>query len=131
MPDTPTAIAQRLATALEHAWNTADGQAFGRCFTPDADFVDIRGEHHRGREAIAHGHQAIFDSVYRGSTVRYEVLTARPLGEAVLAHIRADLRGAEQVLPPNDGAVASMVLVEGDGGWQVAAFQNTLRPLRR
>jgi uncharacterized protein (TIGR02246 family) len=43
---------------LERAWNEADGQAFGEPFTPDADFVDIRGEHHRGQQAIAAGHQA-------------------------------------------------------------------------
>ena len=130
MPDDPIAIARPVAEALERAWNTANGEAFGRCFTPDADFVDIRGEHHRGREAISRGHQAIFDSVYRGTTVRYEVLTARQMGETVLAHVRADLKGAEHVLPPNDGAMASMVLVKGDEGWEIAAFHNTLRVLR-
>jgi uncharacterized protein (TIGR02246 family) len=53
---------------LERAWNEAEGRAFGEPFTADADFVDIRGEHH-SREAIAAGHQAIFASVYRGSSV--------------------------------------------------------------
>ncbi len=48
--------------------NSADGPRFGEPFIGDADFVDIRGERHRGRGAIASGHQAIFDSIYRGST---------------------------------------------------------------
>jgi uncharacterized protein (TIGR02246 family) len=37
---------------LEQAWNTADGEAFGRPFTEDADFVNIRGLHFRSRKVI-------------------------------------------------------------------------------
>ena len=56
-----------------------DGAAFGAPFAEDAAFVDIRGEHHRGRQAITQGHQTIFATVYRGSAVRYELIDARPL----------------------------------------------------
>jgi uncharacterized protein (TIGR02246 family) len=62
----------KIASDLEQAWNAGDGEAFARRFTEDADFVNIRGEHFRTRPVIAAGHQAIFDSVYRGSVVRYE-----------------------------------------------------------
>lgn len=34
-----------LVGELEKAWNTADGEGFGRPFAEDADFVNIRGEH--------------------------------------------------------------------------------------
>ena len=66
-------VAAELIGRLQRAWNEADGQAFGEPFAPDADFVDIRGEHHRGQQAIAAGHQAIFDSIYEGSSVEYEL----------------------------------------------------------
>ncbi len=60
-------IAGALARQLQDAWNAADGAAFGKPFAPDADFVTIRGELHSG-PAIAAGHQAIFDTIYRDST---------------------------------------------------------------
>src|ERR671917_2227015 len=86
-------VAAELIERLQRAWNEADGQAFGEPFAPDADFVDIRGEHHRGQEAIAAGHQAIFDSIYEGSSVDYELTGARELSDdVVLAHAAADLR---------------------------------------
>ena len=56
---------------LEKAWNAADGTRFARPFAEDADFVNIRGEHLRTREAIARGHQAILNSIYKGSVVHY------------------------------------------------------------
>ena len=41
-------VANKLIDRLEQAWNEADGRAIGERFTADADFVDIRGEHHSG-----------------------------------------------------------------------------------
>ena len=66
-------IVSDLVAELEKAWNAADGARFGRPFAEDADFVNIRGEHLRTREVIAKGHQAIFDTIYAGSVVRYQV----------------------------------------------------------
>jgi uncharacterized protein (TIGR02246 family) len=54
--------AATIVKELEASWNAADGARFGVPFTDDADFVTIRGEHLRSREAIAKGHQGIFDS---------------------------------------------------------------------
>ena len=115
-----------VAKALEEAWNAGSGEGFARPFAADADFVDIRGDHHHGREAIANGHQAIFDTVYRGTTVVYEVVAVRDLGDVRIVHCSAELRGAENVLPPNNGSIFSMVLVK-DGNWQIVSFHNTLR----
>ena len=93
-------VAAELIGRLERAWNEGDGQAFGEPFTPDADFVDIRGEHHRGQEAIAAGHQAIFDSIYKGSSVDYELTGARELSDdVILAHAAADLRAPRAPSP--------------------------------
>ena len=59
----PTSIAEAITRRLEDAWNAGDGAAFGAPFAADGDFVDIRGELHSGREAIAAGHQQIFDTI--------------------------------------------------------------------
>ena len=52
-----------------------DGPAFAAPFAVDADFVNIRGEHFRGRAAIGAGHAAIFQTIYAGSTNNYELET--------------------------------------------------------
>jgi uncharacterized protein (TIGR02246 family) len=126
-------VAAELIGRLERAWNAADGRAFGEPFAPDADFVDVRGEHHRGREAIAAGHQAIFDSIYEGSTVAYEPTGARELpgGGVILAHATAVLRVPSGPLAGEHNSMLSLVLVRGGDGWEIAAFHNTLVAPRR
>ncbi len=126
-------VAIELIGRLEQAWNEADGRAFGEPFNADADFVDIRGEHHRGREAIAAGHQAIFDSIYKGSSANYELIQARELSDdVILAHATGVLRVPSGPLAGEHSAVQSLVLVRGDDGWKIAGFHNTLvAPQRR
>ena len=120
-------VANGLIGRLEQAWNEADGVAFGEPFAADADFVDIRGEHHRGRQTIAAGHQAIFDSSYKGSSTDYELIRARELSEdVILAHATGVMRLPSGPLAGEHSAVQSLVLVRGDDGWKIAGFQNTL-----
>ena len=112
---------------LERAWNEGYGQAFGEPFASDADFVDIRGEHYRGQQAIAAGHQVIFDSIYEGSSVDYELTGARELSDdVILAHAAADLRAPSGPLAGEHSSVLSLVLVRGSDGWKIASFHNTL-----
>jgi uncharacterized protein (TIGR02246 family) len=125
----PKSIAENVIRKLEDAWNASDGAAFSAPFAPDADFVNIRGELHTGGEAIAAGHQQIFDTIYAGSTVRYALLQARELKERViLAHMGATLNVPEGPLAGEINALASLVLVgDGDDGeHRVAAFHNTV-----
>ena len=67
----PAVIAAVAFDQLAAAWNHADGDAFGALFAEETDFVNIRGEHHRGgRTMVSQAHQAIFDTIYAGSTVQ-------------------------------------------------------------
>jgi uncharacterized protein (TIGR02246 family) len=82
-----------LVGGLEKAWNAADGVAFARPFAEDADFVNVRGEHFRTRDAIAKGHQGIFNTIYKGSVVHYQVIAVRAIAPGVLvAHARSTLK---------------------------------------
>lgn len=123
----PAEIATRLANHLETAWNAADGENFGAVFTNDASFVDIRGDHHQSRTAIGKGHQAIFDGIYRGSKVHFEITSASVLGNVVVAHAHIAMEAPGAPLPPNDGSTASFVVIDDGGTWRIAAFHNTLR----
>ena len=127
MTEGADSAAAELIGRLERAWNEADGRAFGEPFTADADFVTIRGEHLYGREAIAAGHQAIFDSIYKGSSTDFELTGARELtDEVVLAHATAVLRAPSGPLAGEHNSLLSLVLVRGGDGWEIAGFHNTL-----
>jgi len=104
-----------------------DGSGFAAPFAVDADFVNIRGEHFRGQAAIAAGHTAIFQTIYAGSTNRYTVEGARLLrSEVALVHVHAILEAPQGPLAGRHGARFSLVLTKGAGGWEIAAFHNTL-----
>ena len=114
---------------LEDAWNAADGARFGKPFTEDADFVTIRAEHLRTREAIAKGHQGIFDTIYKGSTVHYDVSSVRSIAPGVmLTHVKTQLKAPTGPLAGEHGSLFTLVLVQQQDSWRIAAFQNTLFP---
>ena len=119
--ETTAAIAQQ----LQDAWNAADGAAYGAPFSPDASFVTIRGELHTG-PAIAAGHQGIFDTIYRDSTIRMEVVDERTLaGGVVVAHVDAALHVPAGPLAGDSRALGTMVLADEGEGPRIVAFHNT------
>ena len=118
-----------LVHTLATAWNAGDGDAFAAVFAEDADFVNVRAEHHRGRQAIAAGHNGIFRGIYAGSTNQYVVKSARLLTDDVaLAHVDAVLDVPTGPLAGRLHALYSIVLVRAGSGWQIASFHNTLVP---
>jgi uncharacterized protein (TIGR02246 family) len=128
MPTTTHDIAAKLVQQLEDGWNAADGRAYGSVFTEDADFVAIRGDHHHTRQAIAMGHQHLFDTIYKGSKVRYAVVASRSIADTViLAHIKSTLDTPTGPLAGVHHALATAVLVQTNHTWRVTAFHNTLQ----
>ena len=104
---------QRIVEQLETAWNSSDSAGFAAPFAEDADFVHILGGHFTGRTSIERSHRAIFDTIYKGSTVKFEVEKTRFAGSDVaIVFIFSTLKTAAQGLPPQmnarptDGAAA-------------------------
>ena len=127
-PDDRTAL-ERAVARLEAAWNAGDGDAYGAPFAADADFVNIRAEHLRGRPAIAAGHAGIFRSIYAGSSNSYEVESARAIRpEVALVHVRAVLDVPQGPLAGRHSARFSFVATKSPSGWEIASFHNTLEP---
>ena len=127
MTEGATEVGDRVLKQLEDAWNRGDGKAFGAPFAEDAEFVNIRGEHHSGRTPIAKGHQAIFDSIYKGSVNRYEaVLTKQIADDVVYVLAHSTLNSPTGPLAGEHEAYFSVVLSRRGGNWQIEAFHNTL-----
>ena len=123
----PKNIVEPVIERLETAWNSADGAAYAAPFMPDADFVNIRGELHSGADNIGAGHQGIFDSIYRGSTVRYEVESIDQLGpDVVVAHANATLDCPAGPMAGVNHARFTVALVRGGSAWEATTFHNTL-----
>ena len=120
-------VTAAIVDELQQAWNAGDGARFAQPFAEDADFVNIRGEHHRTRDAIARGHQSIFASIYKDSVVRLEVAAVRSIATGVLlTHVRSVLNVPAGPLAGEHHALFSMVLVQDPRGWWITAFHNTL-----
>ena len=127
MPGVDRADLERIVAQLEAAWNAMDGSAFAAPFASDADFVTIRGEHFRGRPAIAAGHSAIFQTIYAGSTNRLTVESARLLrADVALVHVHSVLDAPTGPLAGRHRARFSLVLTRGPEGWVIAALHNTI-----
>ena len=124
----PTVVAAATFEQLERAWNRSDGAAFGAAFADDTDFVNVRGAHHRGDAAvIGHGHQAIFDSIYAGSTVGYELDIARVVAPGCIVAVATSTLNAPSgpLRGVNHSRITAIITDQG-GRWAITAFQNTL-----
>lgn len=117
----------RIVRHLETAWNAGDGIAFAEPFAEDADFVTIRGEHLRGRQAIGAGHAGIFRTIYAGSRNSYSIESSRLLrADVALVHVHSVLDSPQGPLAGRHSARFSLVMTRERSGWAIAALHNTL-----
>jgi uncharacterized protein (TIGR02246 family) len=120
---------EQLLARLAEAWDAGDAARFAACFTADADYVTFDGTHLRGRAANEQLHQRLFRGVLRGSTMTGAGLTdLRLLAPAVaLLHCTGSIRLRwQRRAPQSRQSIQTMVAVlEPDGQWRLAAFQNT------
>jgi uncharacterized protein (TIGR02246 family) len=121
-------IAAALFDHLEAAWNAADGPASGEVFADETEFVNIRGEHFRGDGAmIGQAHQGIFDTIYAGSTMHYDVDVARVVAPGcIVAVVTSTLNAPSGPLQGVNQSRITVVITEQQSRWAIIAFQNTL-----
>src|SRR5215470_19839748 len=88
---------RKLIDGLVAGWNAQDGRAFARQFAADADFTNVMGLRAHGREVIARGHDELFATVFKGTTLLPAIEQVR--------FLRPDVAVAEVVLTlrENDG----------------------------
>ena len=116
----------RVIAGLESAWNNADGEDYSLWFKEDAEFVNVYGTYERGRQRIADGHTAIFNSIYKDSTLRVSPLNVRPVSDEVaIVHLRAQLNVPSGKMAGEHESLPSMTLVRDEGSWRITAFHNT------
>ena len=109
---------------LETGWNTKSGALFAKPFAEDADYVIINGMYIKGRKVIETGHQQIFDTIYKDTTVTLNVKQIRFLRpDVAVVHVEAHRKGPTKELTQD--AFLTFVMTKEKEGWTIAAFQNT------
>jgi uncharacterized protein (TIGR02246 family) len=115
-----------IAVQLEAAWNASDSRAFAAPFAEDANFIHIFGGQLDGRSAIEASHRHIFDTIYKGSSATFSVSSVRFVRpDVAIVFLRAQVTLPEGREPREVNARPTLVVVKGDGRWQIVAFQNT------
>jgi uncharacterized protein (TIGR02246 family) len=111
---------------MEDGWNAKSGERFAKPFAADADYVIINGGYIKGREEIAKGHQQIFDTIYRESTLGLSVKQVRMLRpDVAVVHVTGSNRTTRDGETRVGEAFMTLVLPKEGGDWKIAAFQNT------
>lgn len=109
---------------MMQGWNTKSGALFATPFAEDADYVVINGSYIKGRAAIEQGHQRIFDTVYKDTTLTLEVKQIRFLrSDIAVVHVSGHREGPGK--ESTQAAMITMMMTKEKQGWKIAAFQNT------
>lgn len=104
-------------------WNAKSGAEFAKPFAEDADYVIISGMQIKGRMVIDKGHQSIFDTYYKNTTLALATDSIRFLRpDVAVVHVSSVLKHAEGKAAR---AKITLVMVKTGGTWEIAAFQNT------
>jgi len=111
---------------MEAGWNAKSGAQFAKPFAADADYVVINGMYIKGQAAIAGGHQAIFDTIYRESTLSLAVKQVRMLRpDVAVVHVTGSNKVTRGGEASTTEAIITLVMTKESGAWKIAAFQNT------
>lgn len=107
-------------------WAAGDPQAYAGVFTQDADYVTFLGSHYKGRDAIAASYVALFRKLLKGTRLQIDVGQVRFLTpDVALIHSTATVVKKPRQRNRRNARVNTSVAVRADGGWLLAASQNT------
>jgi uncharacterized protein (TIGR02246 family) len=93
------------------------------------DVVNIVGWWWKSRAEMQAKLTRAFSSVFRESTLGFTDVRVRFIApDVAVARARWTMTGEKMPpgMPPPDQGIQTLVLVQRDGRWQIAAFQNTL-----
>ncbi|MFE2329281.1 SgcJ/EcaC family oxidoreductase [Streptomyces sp. NPDC059385] len=121
------AAVQAVLTQLVGAWERHDAEAYGALFTEDATYITYVGTFYQGRRDIVESHHTLFAGFLKGTRLADETLGIRFYGTGLaVVNGRGDTYKGKR--PEKLAKVQTYTLVlEGDGQWRIAAFQNTQR----
>ncbi|WP_035736335.1 SgcJ/EcaC family oxidoreductase [Glycomyces arizonensis] len=127
--DTETQAIADLIHSTAAAWGDGDARAYAEHFTADASYTTWVGTLYQGREEIARSHEALFAKFTKGTRLADEILDVRFYGaDAAVVNTRGEIyKGEARPAAEKMSKVQTYTVVREEGGWKIAAFQNTKR----
>lgn len=111
---------------MERGWNTKSGATFAKPFAEDADYVVINGLHIQGRAEIEKGHQRIFDTIFKNTSLSLNVKQIRFLRpDVALVHVLGKSSTPQADAARETNVIISLVMTKDGGAWKIKGFQNT------
>jgi uncharacterized protein (TIGR02246 family) len=108
------------------AWNAHDMDAFGDLLWDDVVAVNYVGMLASGRDEFVAGLRAIHATIYRDSVLTTTTELVREIAPGVVVVVeRNDLAGDARDPTVTFRQRSTTVLVQRNGGWRAASFQNT------
>jgi uncharacterized protein (TIGR02246 family) len=130
MDEKDTAAIRRIAAQWEEAWNRHDMSAMAELLTADADFVNVGGNHWKGRTEIAQEHarrhqtQVFKESVWTTRSVQIEWRQS----DVALVHVEWAIRGDRDrdgtPRQPRQG-IFTGVMMQPQKTWRIRAAHKT------
>lgn len=121
---------KKVIVEMTEGFNKHDAIAATRMYTPDADFVSVRGEMGIGRDRAEKGLDSIFKTRAKNATLITENVKIRFIRpDVAIAHVTNELSGLvtpDGQTPPPHKELSMRVFVKNGGQWRVAAFHNTM-----
>ncbi|GAA1276329.1 hypothetical protein GCM10009677_32510 [Sphaerisporangium rubeum] len=117
----------------ETAWAHGDAKGYASIYTPDADLVNILGEHLHSRQTITTKLQQYFNTQLKNTRLLEMDERIRFVSPTMAIIVRKScvLYNKETACRPDTLSINTNVAVKNSGLWQIASFQNTLiRPHR-
>ena len=136
-----TSAITKAVSCVETSLNRHDMQAFGQCFSPDAEFVNVVGTWWKGRSAIEKNHAFLYGTIdksdtngittalknyaiFKASVLTFTSIDVRPISDNLaVAHARWRVTGDARTNEPRNGLM-TLVLTNQGGRWLVEAVHN-------
>ncbi|MGH7624910.1 MAG: SgcJ/EcaC family oxidoreductase [Gemmatimonadaceae bacterium] len=114
------------------AWDQGDATAYSRHVAADATFTNIRGQFFTGQAAFLHQHAAIFESIFKHTTLQQDIVALRFLGpDVAVVEVLTAVTGVTQRRPgmtfDQHGRLRTrllQVLARQAGEWKIVAYHN-------
>jgi uncharacterized protein (TIGR02246 family) len=118
-----------LVSAFADTWNGHDMDAMHALDSDDVEWVNITGNHWRGRADVQRGHANIHRTIFASTGMSVETMSARSIASDV-AVVVATMHFGPIVTPTGDEIAdqktrGSFTMVKRDAHWRIVHFHNT------
>ena len=112
------------------AWNRHDMKTMHDLDTGDVEWINVTGNHWRGKAAVYKGHDTIHRTIFAKTRMSVEQTAIRPIAANVAVAVATMTFGP--VITPTGQELAeiktrgSFTMAKREGIWKIAHFQNTI-----